>query len=399
MLEFYKKALLGLACVLIASALVGYLCAQRTFLRVSLLPAEQSDIPWVAESGGDSSWGGLSSVKVNDLSYSLDVEMKVSNREEHPFASIALAFTNATGAPMQANLSSFKTISFSAKCSPANVLMFSVATVDEKITNPNDNLSYRSPSAFFSCDENWNRVELDLTRLETAQWWLERFHLKLSMNEYQLNRVPRLLFGSSSQSPTEVAARIQLNEITLNGRDWRYMYLCGLFLVLAWGAYGIWFFRQHTRALIDELRNRMQKDRPLVAYQQLSVEPQRDKDTDAILRFMATEYANAEVNLDSMVASIGVSRTKINDILKAELGFTFTGYLNKLRLTEAARLLADKEEANIAEIAYSVGYKNVSYFNKLFKEEYACTPKTFKSLCDKKKHGTEAISQSGNSRA
>ena len=38
------------------------------------------------------------------------------------------------------------------------------------------------------------------------------------------------------------------------------------------------------------------------------------------------------------------------------------------------------EEANVAEIAYSVGYKNVSYFNKLFKEEYGCTPKTFKSL-------------------
>lgn len=383
MLEFYKKASLGLACLLLTSALVGYLCIERTFLHLSLLPAQQSDLPWVTELGNDGYWGGLSSVKINDANYSLDVEMKVSTIVEHPFASASLVFTDATGKPTLVNLSSFKTISFSAKCSPANVLTFSVVTVDEKITDPGDHLSYRSPSAFFSCDESWNRVELDLTRLETAQWWLERFHLKLSMKEYQLDKVPKLLFGSSSQSPVEVDARIQLNEITLNGRDWRYMYLFGFFLLLVWGAYGVWFFRQHTRALIGELRSRIQKDRPLVAYQQLSVEPQRDKDTDAILRFMATEYANAELNLDSMVTSIGVSRTKINDILKAELGFTFTGYLNKLRLTEAARLLADKEEANIAEIAYSVGYKNVSYFNKLFKEEYACTPKTFKSLCDK----------------
>jgi AraC-like DNA-binding protein len=383
MLEFYKKALLGLACLLITSALIGYLCAQRTFLHLSLLPAQQSDLPWVTELGNDGYWGGLSSVKMNDANYSLDFEMKVSTTVEHPFASASLVFTDSAGKPALVNLSSFKTISFSTKCSPANVLTFSVVTVDEKITDPNDQLSYRSPSAFFSCDENWNRVELDLTRLETAQWWLERFHLKLSMKEYQLDKVPKLLFGSSSQSPVEVAARIQLNEITLNGRDWRYMYLFGSFLLLVWGAYGVWFFRQHTRALIGELRNRMQKDRPLVAYQQLTVEPQRDKDTNAILRFMATEYANADLNLDSMVISIGVSRTKINDILKAELGFTFTGYLNKLRLTEAARLLAEKEEANVAEIAYSVGYKNVSYFNKLFKEEYSCTPKTFKSLCNK----------------
>ncbi len=178
-------------------------------------------------------------------------------------------------------------------------------------------------------------------------------------------------------------ARVQLNEITLMGRDWRYLYLLGGLLLLVWGGFGFWFFRAHSRALIADLQSRLQKDRPLVAYQQLSVEPQRDKDTDSILRFMATEYANAELSLELMVSRIGVSRTKINDILKAELGFTFTGYLNKLRLTEAARLLAEQEEANIAQIAYSVGYNNVSYFNKLFKEEYGCTPKTFKSLCNK----------------
>jgi len=94
---------------------------------------------------------------------------------------------------------------------------------------------------------------------------------------------------------------------------------------------------------------------------------------------MATEYPNAELNLELVVSELGVSRSKINDILREELGYTFSAYLNKLRLTEAARLLAEKEEANVAEIAYSVGYKNVSYFNKLFKEEYGCTPKTFKS--------------------
>jgi AraC-like DNA-binding protein len=59
---------------------------------------------------------------------------------------------------------------------------------------------------------------------------------------------------------------------------------------------------------------------------------------------------------------------------------TFTGYVNKLRLTEAARLLTEKSAATVAEIAYSVGYANVSYFNKLFKEEYGCTPKAFRTL-------------------
>ena len=79
----------------------------------------------------------------------------------------------------------------------------------------------------------------------------------------------------------------------------------------------------------------------------------------------------------------------MNYILKTELGFTFSGYLNKLRLTEAARLLAEKDSATVAEIAYSVGYSNVSYFNKLFKEEYGCTPKAFRSFATQQEHPVE----------
>ena len=79
------------------------------------------------------------------------------------------------------------------------------------------------------------------------------------------------------------------------------------------------------------------------------------------------------------VAGTTVNRNKINEVLKFELGLTFTSYLNKLRLTEAAKLLKENTGLAVAEIAYSVGYSNVSYFNRLFKEEYGCTPKTFRS--------------------
>lgn len=382
MLNFYSKAFLGLLGLLLASALVTYVCIQRTFLHAPLLPAEASDISWEAGSHTDIHQGGLSTLKINDARYSLDFEMVVSPQAQYPFASALLTFSDQSGQPKSVNLSAFSSISFSAKCSPANVLALVVSTAEREITNPDDLMTYRIPMTFFSCDEDWNRVELDLTRLETPQWWLDRFQLKLSKTDYSLEQVRLIQFSSSSQSPMETPSRVQLNELELHGRDWRYMFILGAFLLVAWSAYGIWLFRQHTQSLIRDLRNKIQKDRPLVAYQQLSVEPQRDRERADILRFMGTEYANAELNLDTMVAAIGVNRTKINDILKTELGFTFTGYLNKLRLTEAARLLAEKEKASIAEIAYSVGYKNVSYFNKLFKEEYGCTPKNFKSLYD-----------------
>jgi AraC-like DNA-binding protein len=383
MQEFYNKALVGFLCLLAVSTLVSYLCLNRTYLHLPLVPAGKSDLLWRAEPTSDANRGGLSSIKINDDQFSLNFDFTISKKAEYPFASTELVFTDPTGKPVLVDLSQYDSISFSAKCSPANTLTLIMQTFDEKVSVPGDFLTYRAPSAFFSCNQKWSRVELDLTRLETPQWWFTMFKLELSQQAYKLDKVAKIIFGTTFQSPLETASSVQLDEVTLNGRDWRYVYLLGALLLAMWSTYLFWLFRLHTQVLIRDLKDKIQKDRPLVAYQQLSVEPHRDKEKSAILRFMATEYANPDLDVETIVNAMGVNRTKVNDILKAELGFTFTTYLNKLRLTEASRLLAEKEEANVAEIAYSVGYKNVSYFNKLFKEEYGCTPKIFKSLCNK----------------
>lgn len=94
-----------------------------------------------------------------------------------------------------------------------------------------------------------------------------------------------------------------------------------------------------------------------------------------------------DISLELAASALGIGRTKINTLLKEELGLTFNVYINQLRLVEAARLLSEKEEATVAEIAYSVGYNSVSYFNRLFKQEYGCTPKIFKRGCRTKNSG------------
>jgi AraC-like DNA-binding protein len=159
-------------------------------------------------------------------------------------------------------------------------------------------------------------------------------------------------------------------------------------IVATFAAFGSWFFRAHTRALTASLDSRLKKDLALVAYRQLTLEPYKDKEKAVILRFISTNYADTELDLERVVAGTGANRNKVNDVLKMELGMTFTSYLNKLRLTEAARLLAEKSGAGIAEIAYSVGYANIPYFNKLFKDEYGCTPKAFRSLATRQETPT-----------
>jgi len=143
---------------------------------------------------------------------------------------------------------------------------------------------------------------------------------------------------------------------------------------------GVWFFLAYSRALLASVDSKMKINLPIVAYRQLTLEPYKDKEKAAVLRYIASSYTDPKLDLETVVEGTGANRYKINEVLKSELGMTFTSYLNKLRLTEASRLLTEKSSAAVSEIAYLVGYSNVPYFNRLFKEEFGCAPKSFRMM-------------------
>jgi AraC-like DNA-binding protein len=381
MQSFYNKALAGLLALVLASVLIGYISLRCTYVRLPLLPAVDSGLAWRAETIADSVVpGGRSTARLFDARSSLDFELTQKKGVDYPFAKVELAFLDRAGKPGLVNLSRYSTVEFDVKCTPANTLAFGFIMFEDQISTPGNYTTYRLPYEYFFCHDNGSHIEIDLMKLRTDQWWFDRNKLNLSRQEYTLDKIAKISFGNTFQSPYDIPSKVQVRNITLVGRDMRYLAVFVVFVLVAWPVYGFWFFRSHTRMLLGEVKDRMRRDIPLVAYQQLSQDLHRDKEQSAILRFMATEYVNPELDVETMVSKLGIGRNKINEILKAELGFTFSTYLNKLRLTEAARLLGEKEATSVAEIAYAVGYRNVSYFNKLFKEEYGCTPKTFRRL-------------------
>ena len=378
MQEFYKKALLALIFLVVADALLASFFIYQSYLSLTLMPAHKGGPSWHYVLNGD---GGGSTIRVDDPKRErLHFDFKVTEGARYPMVSGELSMDDGKGRQVFVDLSKYTTITFLAKCAPANSMILAISTFDDKVSVLGTPHTYRSPGTFFSCTERGVPVTIDLTRLIVPEWWLYQNKRDLSDLGYVLNKVSKILFGTSSTSPRNVDSSVEISEVALHGRDYRYITALAVLLVAGWSAFGIWFFRAYSRALTMSLDSRMKKDLPLAAYRQLTLEPYKDKEKAAILRFIATNYTNTELDLETVVTGTGANRTKVNDVLKSELGMTFTSYLNKLRLTEAARLLALNSSAAIAEIAYSVGYGNVSYFNKLFKEEYGCTPKAFRSL-------------------
>ncbi len=98
--------------------------------------------------------------------------------------------------------------------------------------------------------------------------------------------------------------------------------------------------------------------------------------TKHILDYLADNYLNS-IGIAEVAELIGLSHSGLCNFFKAQTGVTFSNYLNKLRISKACELLLTTRK-NVAEIAFEVGYENLAYFNRRFKEIKNCTPKVFR---------------------
>jgi AraC-like DNA-binding protein len=376
MLEFYKRAILIFFSLLVITFAWALICLNQVFIRDALLPARNSVIPWRLEMVTDVEKGGTSAVSVKESSLRLGYDYVLTGAVEYPHVTAIVAFSGG----QLADLSRYSTVTFRVKCAPHNVLAFHLHSFDPLVTDPGNFSSYRIAEALFTCHEEWSDIAIDLKHLSVPEWWLQAFKLEISDQNYFLEKIAGFSIGASREGPIDTSANVNISELVLRGRDWRYVWTFAGVPAFAWSCFIFWLFWQYTQSLIKDVRNKLQQDRQLLAHQQLSTEPQQDREKVLLLRFIATEYAKPDMSLEKTITTLGINRIKINGILKQELGLTFTAYLNKLRLTEAARLLSENDKANVAEIAFSVGYNNVTYFNKLFKDEYGCSPTRFKTI-------------------
>lgn len=78
----------------------------------------------------------------------------------------------------------------------------------------------------------------------------------------------------------------------------------------------------------------------------------------------------------------GLSSAKLQEGFKALEGHTIANFIRKKRVEMAERLLKEGE-LNISEIVYTIGFTSRSYFSKIFRKRYNCTPKYYQENCKK----------------
>jgi len=94
------------------------------------------------------------------------------------------------------------------------------------------------------------------------------------------------------------------------------------------------------------------------------------------LNFIKENYTEA-ISVDRLAKEVNLTRYHFCRVFKSLTGQTPVEYINYFRINQALRLL-DDENKKIMDIALDVGFNNLSYFIKKFKEYKNCTPSEYR---------------------
>ena len=123
------------------------------------------------------------------------------------------------------------------------------------------------------------------------------------------------------------------------------------------------------------LREKYSQENILKPLEKNAISPD-DKFINKLITIIEDNISDPTFGILKISREIGVSRTQLYRKMSALTEMTVKEFIRSIRLKHACQLLLQRE-LNISEVAYSVGFQQVAYFRKCFKDVYKLTPSEY----------------------
>jgi len=109
---------------------------------------------------------------------------------------------------------------------------------------------------------------------------------------------------------------------------------------------------------------------------EIAVTSTDEKFLNRLMKIFEDHVAEPDFSTEQFAGEIGMSRSTLNRKLQALTNQSTHEFIKSLRLKRAAYLLR-KANSSVAEVAYSVGFNNPSYFARAFRQQYGQSPSDY----------------------
>ncbi|MGM0746056.1 MAG: ATP-binding protein, partial [Bacteroidota bacterium] len=128
------------------------------------------------------------------------------------------------------------------------------------------------------------------------------------------------------------------------------------------------------------LAQQIKKGRPVngtkIHHDTVSAQSTEQQFLTAVKTVIQEELSDENFTVEELSEKVNQSRSNLHRRLTKLTGETPSALIRRIRLELGAQLLA-QNAGTVSEIAYSIGFKNVAHFSRVFKEHYSQTPTEF----------------------
>ncbi|MCL1943880.1 MAG: response regulator [Candidatus Azobacteroides sp.] len=97
---------------------------------------------------------------------------------------------------------------------------------------------------------------------------------------------------------------------------------------------------------------------------------------EKIIKIINENISESELNVELLASGVGMSRVHMHRKLKELTGMSARDFIRSIRLKQAGELLSN-QKLTVSEVAYALGFSNLSHFSNSFREFYGMSPKEY----------------------
>lgn len=103
-----------------------------------------------------------------------------------------------------------------------------------------------------------------------------------------------------------------------------------------------------------------------------------------VCRIVQEKYSDENLSVSYLADRVGVTPNYLSSLFHKEMGSLLSGYLENRRMQQAKIYLQDTG-LRVYEVAHSVGYADSRHFGRVFKQNFGCSPLSYRNTFGKKK--------------